>query len=126
MLWLDKDDELNASTLGDQGKLEEVATMMKEVLDNKQRMLVEELHHTINARHNLAILLDRRRPKKRHYLEGILDRTRASFPHRNKRWPCCITTSLSYIEIRMRSSARQSVTRGGASSEMNTVRLREC
>ncbi|KAH8662668.1 hypothetical protein BGZ61DRAFT_368355 [Ilyonectria robusta] len=46
-----------ASTLGDQGKLDEAALMRREVLEKMQRILGDEHPDTISAMNNLALTL---------------------------------------------------------------------
>jgi tetratricopeptide (TPR) repeat protein len=47
-----------ANTLGDQGQLNEAATMLKEVLEKMRRILGEEHPDTISAMNNLAFTLE--------------------------------------------------------------------
>jgi len=46
-----------ASTLGDQGKLDEAAAMKREVLEKRQRILGDEHPDTVSAMNNLASTL---------------------------------------------------------------------
>jgi hypothetical protein len=46
-----------AKTLGDQGKPDEAASMKREVLEKRKRILGDEHPDTISAMNNLAVIL---------------------------------------------------------------------